>query len=151
MRAIVAALTLTACASAPRGAERDRAAVIALVDQYHSVFTSHDFALLERIVTRDLLHVTASGNVKSLAGLEADLRDSGLQITMFPSDHHEVRVAGDAAVVVARIRAVGTRQGKPFDGYWLVSAALVRRDGVWRVQLMHATKLRDSEQPEAPR
>src|SRR5947199_11870 len=78
-------------------------------DQYHSIFISHDFALLERLATSDLLHVTASGHVNTLQDLEKSLSDPAVKIENIYSDNHQVRFSGDTAVLVARIHATGAR------------------------------------------
>jgi len=73
MRSTLAlALLSLSCASARSGAA-DRAAVVALYDEYNSVFVSRDIPRLERIAQPDLLHVTASGHVHGLAEIAKGL------------------------------------------------------------------------------
>lgn len=140
--AIGMALSCAACASARSHAD-DRAAVLALYDEYNSVFVSRDFALLERLALGDLLHVTASGHVQGIAELEKGLSEPAVRVQSVTSDNHQVRLAGDTAVVVGRVHGVGTREGKPFDSVWRVTVVFARREGRWRVQSTHASNLRD--------
>jgi ketosteroid isomerase-like protein len=71
------------------------------------------------------------------------LDDDGQHVADISSDNHEVRLSGDTAVVVARIHGTGSRDGKPIDNVWRVSAVFVRREGQWRVQSTHACVLKD--------
>src|SRR4051812_28140112 len=86
------------CASA-RSSAADRTAVVALYDEYNSIFVSRDFPRLEQIAQSDLLHVTASGHVTGLADLEKGLAGPDARIESVTSDNHEVRVVGDTAIV----------------------------------------------------
>src|SRR4051812_14863500 len=101
MRTGIVILLCAGCASA-RNAAGDRSAVIAVYDEYNSVFVSRDFGLLERLALRDLIHVTASGHLNTLDDLEKGLSGDAVRIDNFATDNHEVRFFGDAAVVVGR-------------------------------------------------
>ena len=49
------------------------------------------------------------------------------------SDEHDVRIYGDAAVVVGRWRAKGANAGRPFDYAARYVSVWVERDGEWRM------------------
>ncbi len=69
------------------------------------------------------------------------VRSGDLTHDVMESHEVDVRVYGDAAVVVARGVSGGAYQGQPFRLDERVSSVFIRRDGQWRCVLTHLSQL----------
>ena len=132
-----AALAAGAILAAPapgRSPERDAAEVAALDTAYQAAVERNDAAAMDRILADDFVLVLGSGSVHTKTELLDEAR--GRSITWEEQREVEgsqkVRVWGDTAVVTAKLRVKGTREGKAFDRTLWFSDTYVRTSSGWR-------------------
>ena len=122
-------------AAAPgRSPERDAAEVAALDTAYQAAVEQNDAAAMDRILADDFVLVLGTGSVHDKAELLAEARGKAItwdvQREIYGSQ--KVRVWGDTAVVTAKLRVKGTRDGKAFDRTLWFSDTYVRTASGWR-------------------
>jgi ketosteroid isomerase-like protein len=139
MRTIVsfAALAAGAILAAPapaRSPERDAAEVAALDTAYQAAVEQNDAAAMDRILADDFVLVLGTGSVHDKAELLAEARRKAItwDVQREIDGSQKVRVWGDTAVVTAKLRVKGTRDGKAFDRTLWFSDTYVRTASGWR-------------------
>ena len=125
---------LTAAAAPGRSAERDAAEVAALDTQYQAAVEGNDAATMDRILADDFVLVLGNGTVHTKAELleEARSRSIAWEEQKEIDGSQKVRVWGDTAVVTAKLRVKGIRDGKAFDRTLWFSDTYVRTSSGWR-------------------
>jgi ketosteroid isomerase-like protein len=116
-------------------AEEDRKAVAALDTEYQAAVERNDAATMERIHHPDMTLVLSSGAVVSGRQIEQAARDKSrtYERQVEVDDSQVVRVAGDTAVVTAKLWLKGTRAtGEAFDYKLWFSDTYVRTPTGWR-------------------
>ena len=131
--ALAAAATLAAAAPA-RSPERDAAEVAALDTAYQAAVEQNDAATMDRILADDFVLVLGTGSVHDKAELLAEARSKAItwDVQREIDGSQKVRVWGDTAVVTAKLRVKGTRDGKAFDRTLWFSDTYVRTGSGWR-------------------
>jgi uncharacterized protein (TIGR02246 family) len=114
--------------------EADRRAVAALDTEFQAAVKSNDADAMARILHKDMVLVLGNGSVGSR---DDQLREARDKVIVYEIQDEEpgtqsVRVAGDTAVVTARLRIKGVRGGKTFDrGLWF-SDTYIRTTAGWQ-------------------
>ena len=131
--ALVAAAILAAGAPG-RSPERDAAEVAALDTAYQAAVEHNDAATMDRILADDFVLVLGTGTVHTKAELLEEARSKSItwDEQREIDGSQKVRVWGDTAVVTAKLRVKGTRDGKAFDRTLWFSDTYVRTASGWR-------------------
>ncbi len=135
--AIVGCVALAACGTTggKMDTEADRKAVAALDTEYQAAVGRNDVATIERIHHPDMVLVLSNGTVITGRQLEQAARDKTrtYEQQVEVDDSQVVRVAGDTAVVTAKLWLKGARKnGEAFDYKLWFSDTYVRTPTGWR-------------------
>jgi len=132
--AALAAGAILAAAGSARSRERDAAEVAALDTAYQAAVEQNDAATMDRILAEDFVLVLGTGSVHDKAELLAEARSKAItwDLQREIDGSQKVRVWGDTAVVTAKLRVKGTRDGKAFDRTLWFSDTYVRTASGWR-------------------
>lgn len=116
--------------------EQDRKAVYELDVEYQAAVARNDAATMQRIHHPDMVLVLSSGTVVTGAQLEKAARDQArvYEQQVVIDDSRMVRVAGDTAVVTAKLWLKGTRASsqEAFDYKLWFSDTYVRTPAGWK-------------------
>ena len=91
-----------------------------------------DLEAFERFLHPDYAIIQPGGRVEGKEETLASLRSGRRRWEIARSDQLDVRIYGDAAVVISRWRGKGQNGDQRFDYRARVLAVWVRRDGRWR-------------------
>jgi hypothetical protein len=94
--------------------------------------TSGLFTEIDRLLADDFALVVGSGKVYSKADLLDEARSGQIHYEIQDDTDQSVRVWGNTAVITAKLRAMGTNSGKPFDYTVWFSDVYVRGPGGWQ-------------------
>jgi ketosteroid isomerase-like protein len=132
--AALAAGAILAGAPAVRSPERDAADVAALDTAYQAAVERNDAATMDRILADDFVLVLGTGAVHTKAELLEEARRQSItwDVQREIDGSQKVRVWGDTAVVTAKLRVKGVRDGKAFDRTLWFSDTYVRTAAGWR-------------------
>ena len=132
---IAAGLAAGACMASDR-MEQDRKAVYDLDVEYQAAVERNDAGTMARIHHKDMILVLSNGNVLTGAQLEKAAREKAraYEQQVVVDDSRVVRVAGDTAVVTAKLWLKGTRasNNEAFDYKLWFSDTYVRTPTGWR-------------------
>jgi ketosteroid isomerase-like protein len=131
-----AAVAVAALAAAPlTGApESDRTQVAKLDSEFQAAVKRNDAATMARILHQDMVLILGDGTVNTREEQLREARDKLITYEIQDEDPgtQAVRVHRDTAIVTARLRIKGTRQGVPFDRRLWFSDVYVRTAAGWR-------------------
>jgi hypothetical protein len=138
-------LTLAACAlavtsftlpAATLAADHGRVEqeLIQLERNWCSATVKNDVAAVSAILSDDYTDVALTGTVANKAQTLADVKTD--KATVCEIDMIQVRVYGDAAVVVGRV----TQKSATFNGQYRYTDTYIRRDGRWICVASQATE-----------
>jgi ketosteroid isomerase-like protein len=133
----LAAATFTMIAAA--GVVDDQKTVAALDTEYQQAVKNNDAASISRLLSDDFVLILGTGKTVSKADLVNEARTSRRQYNRQESTERTVRVWGDTAVVTAKLWAMGTENGKPFEVFIWFSDTYVRTPSGWRYCLGQAS------------
>ena len=116
-------------AAVPKAAEP---AVKALENRWLAALQTHDSATVQALVADDYIGVTATGTFVTKSGLLGGIKSDKNNYASATNTHMEVRVHGDAAVIVGTTRQTGKdTAGKAFTYQYRWTDTWARRDGEW--------------------
>ena len=122
-------------AESPKPSPADDAAVVAALDTaYQAAVKANDAEAMGRILTEDMVVVLGNGAVETRKDLLEEAR-SGRIVWEYQDEApgtQEVRVWGDTAVVTAKLRIKGKKDGVAFDRTLWFSDTYVRTHAGWR-------------------
>jgi uncharacterized protein (TIGR02246 family) len=134
------ALAVTALIAPPASLAADKGKVeqelMALDQSWCDASVKNDAAAVSAIVADDLTDVTVKGKVNNKAQDIANLKTD--KTTQCDEDMMQVRVYGDAAVVVGR----ATVKSASFNGQFRFTDTYIRRDGHWQVVASQSTEIK---------
>ena len=99
----------------------------------------HDTIALRNIVADSLSYIDFDGSIKDKAGYIQDALDTVYQADHLYDEGLNVRVYGNAAVVVGVYRETGTNKGKPYVHRARFTDTWIKQDGVWRCAASQST------------
>lgn len=119
----------------------DRAVVSALDLAYQAAVKRNDAEAMDKILHDNFALVLGSGHIVSRTELLDSARNREIDYEVQDEDAgtQTVRVWGDTAVVTARLRIKGTRDGKPFERRLWFSDTYVRTPLGWRYAFAQAS------------
>jgi ketosteroid isomerase-like protein len=104
-----------------------------LENRWAAATAAHDVATVQELLAGDYVGVTAAGNIVNKAGLLAALRRDKNTYESVANSRVDVRVHGDAAVVVGTTSQRGKdAAGKPFSYTFRWTDTWVLRNGRWQ-------------------
>ena len=106
---------------------------------------TNDADAIGRYMADDWTIVGPDGSVTGKEGFLAHVRSGALTHDVMESHDVQVRLYGDAAVVLARGVSGGAYAGERFHLVERVSCTFVRQAGEWRCVLTHLSMLADPE------
>ena len=132
---MISLLMAAAAAAAPAAPAPNDAATVAELDRtYQAAVKRNDADTMDRILHPQFQLVLGSGKKVSRDELVGGAR--GKTISYQLQDEEEgsqsVVVAGDTAIVTAKLKLKGTAEGKPFERTLWFSDTYVRTPGGWR-------------------
>jgi ketosteroid isomerase-like protein len=128
-------------ADSSASAELDRAEVSALDLAYQSAVKRNDAAAMDKILHPQFALILGGGAVISRDELLDSARKREIEYDLQDEDPgtQAVRVWGDTAVVTARLRIKGRKDGKPLDRLLWFSDTYVRTKSGWRYAFAQAS------------
>jgi ketosteroid isomerase-like protein len=112
---LVLALLGISQAALAAGAAACRNSVAALDAEFQAATRRNDAAAIDRLLPRDYILVSASGEVATKADLLREARQKKYVYTHQEDSRQTVRIWGDTAVLTALLWAEGTTEGRHFD------------------------------------
>jgi ketosteroid isomerase-like protein len=114
--------------------------LIDLEKVWNAAFLRKDLTTLKRIMSDDIVIVYGDG---SRATKAEDLASLGKeeQVTASTQDEFQVRVYGDAAVVMSRLTSAGIREGKQFTAQFRYIDVFEKRAGRWQCTMTQNTHI----------
>lgn len=131
-----------AVVAAVEGRKTDDEAQVAALDlAFQSAVKRNDADAIDRILHRDYYLVLGNGTVVTRDEVLAEARDKRVTYEIQDEDPgtQVVRVWGDTAVVTARLRIKGARNGNAFDRTLWFSDTYVRTPRGWRYAFAQAS------------
>jgi ketosteroid isomerase-like protein len=120
--------------SAGAAEEADRRAVAALDIEFQAAVKNNNADVMARLLHKDMVLVLGNGSVGSR---DEQLREAREKLILYEIQDEEpgtqaVRVSGDTAIVTARLRIKGIRDGKTFDRDVWFSDTYIRTPAGWQ-------------------
>lgn len=127
-------LMLAAATAASSAPSKDQTVVAELDRAYQLAVKHNDAATMDRILHRNFRLVLGDGRVVNRDELleESRSRHIHYEIQDEVPDSQSVIVEGDTAIVTAKLRLTGTREGQTFDRLLWFSDTYVRTSAGWR-------------------
>jgi ketosteroid isomerase-like protein len=113
-----------------------------LKKQWSEAEVNRDVGFLDKLYADDLEIGTSQGDVLSKGQMMARVKDPDHKWDQVDSDHIQVRVYGNVAVMTDQTTVRGVDKGKPFGGLYRFIRVFVMQQGRWRVVLAQATPLK---------
>ena len=98
---------------------------------------TNDPDAIGRFMADDWIIIGADGSIATRASFLDQVRDGAVTHDVMESRDLDVRVYGDAAIVIARGVSGGTYRGEGFLLNERVSSVFIRTAGVWRCVSTH--------------
>ena len=119
--------------SAPAAAPvSDEAALRTIYHDWYGAFAKGDVAALEKLVPNDdCLWIDSEGNVSNIRQVIADVKSGAYKCESAHIDKLNIRVFGDAAVVMGLETEKSTYKGKDASGQYRFTDTFVKRNGTW--------------------
>jgi ketosteroid isomerase-like protein len=113
-----------------------------LKKQWSEAEVNRDVGFLDKLYANDLEIGTSQGDVLTKEEMMARVKDPDHKWDQVDSDHVQVRVYGNVAVMTDQTTVRGVDKGKPFGGLYRFVRIFVKQQGRWRVVLAQATPLK---------
>ncbi|MFN2476213.1 MAG: DUF4440 domain-containing protein [Chthoniobacterales bacterium] len=118
------------------------AAVKAMENRWLTALQSHDTNIVQTLVADGYIGVTATGRFVNKAGLLAEIKKDKNNYTSGTNTRMDVRVHGDAAVVVGTTRQIGSDEtGKQFIYSYRWTDTWAQRNGQWLCVASQSTQV----------
>jgi ketosteroid isomerase-like protein len=136
--AAIVVLVVTA-ARAQNGGQAE-ADVKAAEQAWAKAATENDQAALEKILAPKLVYTHSTGLVEGKPEYMKAV-DSFQKYKTIEFENLKINVYGNAAIVNAKARMVGTTRGTPFDNQLLIIHVWVKQGGKWQLAAHQTTRL----------
>jgi ketosteroid isomerase-like protein len=131
------ALLLACAAVAQTGGEAE---VKQAEDAWIKAVTSNDQATLERLLAPRLVYTHSTGLIETKAEYMKAVA-TFQKYTDVQYQNPRINVYGNAAIVNARARMIGSTRGVPFDNQLLIIHVWIKQDGRWQLAAHQTTRL----------
>lgn len=115
--------------------------VTRLAHDWDQAMIGNDADAIGRYMADDWIIIGSDGNVTDKATFLALVKSGTVTHDVMESHDLNVRVYGDAAVVVARGVSAGKYQGQPFREVERATCVFIRKDGQWQCVVTHLSRL----------
>jgi ketosteroid isomerase-like protein len=105
---------------------------------------TNDADEIGRYMADDWTIVGPDGRVGDRATFLGLVKSGELTHDVMESEDFQIRVYGDAAVIIARGISGGKYRGQPFREVERVSCVFIRQGGDWKCALTHLSRLADT-------
>lgn len=140
--ALLAALALLLSVSGVRAGETaDKAELVRVENATVAALVMHDAKALTTFLAPDWRIVTADASVMTREALLKDLDAGTLKFESYKISDLDVRLYGDAAVVIGHGDAKMEWKGEPMAGREIFTDVFIRRDGKWQCVSSHSSEL----------
>jgi uncharacterized protein (TIGR02246 family) len=112
-----------------------------LAEQWAAAEQSADTGVIEHTLADDFVGIGPLGFLLSKQEWLQRHQSGALQYTAFTLDDTQVRVYGDAAVMIGRITQTATYQGHDTSGQFRTTLVWVRQQGSWRLANLQLSTL----------
>lgn len=109
--------------------------------QLGEALTRLDIAVLDGLLADDYVFTTSAGEVITKAQAMVDLQSPNLRVELFNHDDIQVRVYGNAAVVIGRSTVKGRLRDQDLSGQYRYTRVYVRRQGRWQIVAAHLSRM----------
>jgi ketosteroid isomerase-like protein len=127
------------------GAER---AIHQLEQDWEQALLKNDQTTIDRIVARDCLFVSSTGELMTKTQADSDRRSSALQAST--TTQTIIRVLGDTAIVIGTNLETSQYAGQDTSGQYRWTDVFVKRDGQWQVVSAQSTRIEGPILAERP-
>ena len=117
--------------------------IIQIEQDLAKALSNNDTKAILAVLSEDWKMVLGTGEILTRSDLMAAFESGKLKFSAYSSADLDVRIFGDAAVVIGSGTSKGTRDGNDFTGADRFTDVYVRRDGKWLCVSSHSTDLRD--------
>jgi ketosteroid isomerase-like protein len=124
--------------------------LIRLAHAWDRAMVENDADAIGRFMADDWVIIGADGRVGDKATFLELIASGALRHDVMESEELNVRVYGDAAVVIARGVSGGTYRGQAFRELERSSNVFVRQDGAWRCVSTHLSRIAAAGDPPRP-
>ena len=115
--------------------------LIAVANQWDRAMVENDAEEIGRYMAADWVIIGSNGSVADKTSFLGLVRSGALSHDVMESHDMQVRVYGDAAVVIARGVSGGKYQGQAFREVERVTCVFVRQEGHWRCVVTHLSRI----------
>ena len=119
--------------------------LLAVVRDWDRAMVQNDAEAIGRFMADDWTIVGADGSTTDKATFLGLVKAGVLSHDLMQSNDIEIRVYGDAAIVVARGVSGGLYQGRPFREVERQSNTFIRQGSHWRCVLTHLSRLQQRD------
>ncbi len=119
----------------------DKTELIQFEKDLASILVKSDLAGLEDKLTADWKLVLAEGDLMTREQLVKNIKSGKLRFSAHSVDELDIRIYGDAAVVIGIAVSKGAWEGEEFNGRDRFSDIFIRQAGKWRCVSSHNSNL----------
>lgn len=117
------------------------AEIVACEQQLYKAQLSSDVALLQELLSDELMFVTPSGEIITKQ-MDLELhRSGGMKVTSLEPQELEIRTLNNAGVAIAKIFLTGSFQGESFAGNFRYTRVWHHTDKGWRIIAGHCSAI----------
>ena len=131
--------------SALSGETEDRAELKKMEEQMTELLAKNDIDALLPLLSTDWKLVLADGNMMTRTQLSDLIKSGKLRFSADRVDEMDVRLYGDAAVIIGITSSRGAWEGSEFSGRDRFTDIFVRKDGKWICVSSHSSDLANSQ------
>ncbi len=137
---LVITALLASVTTAPAPARpTDQAAVSGAEKEFSAAVAANDTQRIASITAEDWKIIDSDGQIVSRAAFLKVIAGGTLKHTSLSDFDRTVRTYGDAAIVTARSKSVGTYAGSPFSTDEISTDVWIRKNNRWRCVLTQLT------------
>lgn len=123
----------------------DKAALSKFENDFGPILARNDSVGLEERLTPDWKLILSDGSVMTRDELLKSMKSGKLKFTAHSVAELDVRVYGDAAVVIGVGNSKGTWEMEPFDGRDRFTDVFIRKEGKWLCVSSHSSDLAEGK------
>ncbi len=142
----IAALSILlagALAQSKKAAGGDEAALKAIEEKWEVASVKNDLATLDSILADSFVSTTAEGHVQTKAEMIAMLKSGEAKFEASDVDELQVRLYGNAAVVMGRWRGKVVEKGQASESVERFTDTFVKQNGQWKCVASHSSPIHD--------
>ena len=137
-------LVLVGDAIGQSDAEKAKAEVTKVNQEYVRVIVRQDAAGYDRLLSDDFVFVFLDGQVMRKAEILANAKEGVLTFDMAKSENEITRVYGKTAIVIGDWVEKGVFKGERFDRTLRYTTVFVKTGGAWKVVSDHVSEIKET-------